>query len=161
MEQSPTWKANRFSANQEIPRILWNPNVHYRIRKLPPPVPILSQIDPVHKPSSISRRSILILSSHLRLGLPSGLFPSGFPTKILYTPLLSPNALHVPPISFFSIWSPAQYWVRSTDILHSLLPRPSRAQIPSSIPYFQNPQPTFLAQCERPSFTPIQNNRQY
>ena len=31
-------------------------------------------------------RSILILSTHLRLGLPSGLFPSSFPTKTLYTP---------------------------------------------------------------------------
>jgi len=30
------------------------------------------------------------LSSHLRLGLPSGLFPSGFLTKTLYTPLLFP-----------------------------------------------------------------------
>ena len=37
-----------------------------------------------------SWRSILILSTHLSLGLPSGLFPSGFPTKTLYTPLSSP-----------------------------------------------------------------------
>ena len=37
-----------------------------------------------------SWRFILILSSHLRLGLPNGLFPSGFPTRTLYTPLPSP-----------------------------------------------------------------------
>jgi hypothetical protein len=38
----------------------------------------------------ISLRSILILSTHLRLGLPSGLFPSGFPTNIVYAFLVSP-----------------------------------------------------------------------
>ena len=42
------------------------------------------------QPPPTSWRSILILSSHLSLGLPSGLFPSGFLTKILYTTLLSP-----------------------------------------------------------------------
>jgi len=41
MEQSPSCKANWFSASQEIPRILWKPKVHYRIHKCPPPVPIL------------------------------------------------------------------------------------------------------------------------
>jgi hypothetical protein len=35
-------------------------------------------------------RSILILSAHLRLGLPNGLLPSGFLTNILYAFLLSP-----------------------------------------------------------------------
>ena len=40
-------------------------------------------------PLPTSWRSILIFSSHLRHGLPSGLFPSGFHTKILYKPLTS------------------------------------------------------------------------
>ena len=41
-------------------------------------------------PHPTSWRSILISSFPLRLGLASGLFPSGFPTKTLYRPLLFP-----------------------------------------------------------------------
>jgi hypothetical protein len=102
----PSWEANRFSASQEIPPILWNPKVHYRIYKYPPPVRILSQLDPVHTPHPTSWRSILILYSHLRLGLPSGLFPSSLPTKTLYTHLPSliraTCPAHLSPLDFFT-----------------------------------------------------------
>jgi len=51
----------------------------------------LSWASPIQStyPHPTSWSSILI-STHLRLGLLSGLFPSGFPTKTLYTPLSSP-----------------------------------------------------------------------
>ena len=58
----------------------------------------LSWASPIQSvyPYPTSWRSIPILSTHLRLGLPSGLFPSGFPTKALHTPRLLTHTRHMP-----------------------------------------------------------------
>jgi hypothetical protein len=48
MQQNPSSEAKRFSTSQEIPRILLNPKVRYRIQKCPQPAPNLSQLDPFH-----------------------------------------------------------------------------------------------------------------
>jgi len=79
MGQGPSWEANWFAASQEIPRILWNLMVHYRIHKHQLTVPILRQPDPVHNhPHPTSWRHIFLLSFHLRLGFPSGTLESLF-----------------------------------------------------------------------------------
>jgi len=90
MEQSPSWEANLFSASQEIPRIVWNPKVHYPIHTCPPPVPNLSQLDPVHVPTS---HFLMIHPNIITPSMPRSskwFLPPSLPTKTLYTPLPSP-----------------------------------------------------------------------
>ena len=86
MEQSPSREANSSSACSGISCISWNTKIHYRLHKNLPSVLTLSQIKSVHYLLS-DFRSILILSSHILLGLQRCLFPLRFPTKTLHAPL--------------------------------------------------------------------------
>ena len=119
-------------------------------------------------PHPTSWRSILILPSHLRLGLPSGFFPSSLSTKSLHAPLLFPIRATCSFMKFVLMLSLKKYLVRNTDdkaslyvVFATLLPHnTSKTKISSSEPYYRtvsayNP-PPFL----RPSLTLTQNNRQ-
>jgi hypothetical protein len=133
--------------------------------------PSLSWVSPIQSinPHPTSWRSILILSIHLHLGLPSGILFSAFQTKKFYPPP-SPHqyAQHAQPSSFFSILSPVQYWVRSTNHFFLVMQFPPfprylvtpRSKYSTQQLFLKHPQLPFLPQCQRPSFTPIQNNRQ-
>ena len=65
LEQSPFWDANRSAGSQEFSLSLWNLKVPYHIYKRQPPVPILSQINPVYA------YPLYILKVHFNISFPS------------------------------------------------------------------------------------------
>ena len=123
MVQSHSWAANWFAASQEITRISRNPKVHYHTHKRPPPLSILSQPNPVHIPTSH------ILEIHPNIIHPSTPRSTQWSLSLRFPHLPSPHpyAPHAQPISFYSILSPAQYWVSSTN---HLAPRYAISSIP-------------------------------
>ena len=154
MVQSPSWEANWFAASQEFPRISRNPKVHYRTHKHPPRVSILGQPNPFRIPTShlleIQPNIIHPSTPRSPQWSPSLRFPHQDPIHPL-----SPYAPHAQPTSFFSILSPAQYWVRSTDHLApryaiSSIPRyfvPPSSKYSPQHHVLKHPQLPFLPQC--------------
>jgi hypothetical protein len=111
--------------------------------------------------------SILILYSHLVLGLPSGLIRSDFP-KRTFMHLSNYHPCYIPrpsQCSWFDYPSNVWWWVQiiKLRIMHSpsvpsyLVP-PNPKYLPGP-PIFEHPYPMYLPQCERQIFTPLQNNR--
>ena len=82
-------KLTGFAASQEIPSILWNPKVHYRTHKCPPPLLILSQLHPV--PTTPSH----FLKIQLNIILPS---TSGFPQWSLSLRFPNQKPVHTFPL---------------------------------------------------------------
>ena len=170
MEQIPSWEANSSSASQEIPRISWNPKVHYRIHKCPSPVSGLSQINPLHASNSTFFKCILIIYIYQCLWFPSGLLPSGLPTKILYIHLPAflratwPDQLSVLNLITRKIFG-WDYRPLSSSIC-ILLHSPVFSPLLRPSIFLSTLLSSILSLCslfivsDRPCFTPIQNNRQ-
>jgi hypothetical protein len=96
------------------------------------------------------KRSILMLSVHLRLGVPSGLFPSGFP------PL--PHSCHMPTnlilLDLIILIILGREYKSHSSSLCSFLHPPVTSSL-SDPNILRHPQFMFLPQCQRPCFMPI------
>jgi hypothetical protein len=124
--------------------------------QVPLPAPILSHISPVHATHPTSWRSILILYFHLRSALYNRFPHRSFPPYMLHAPPISsridhPNntewVLQIISSTLCSfLHSPVTSFLLDPNILLSTL--------------FPNILSLVLPQCQRTSFTPIQNNTQ-
>ena len=124
------------------------------------------QCMPTH---SNSWRSIVILSTHLRLRFANGLFRSGFPTKPLYAPLLSPIRATCPTHLILDLITQTifgeLYRSLSSSLFSFLHYAVTSCHLGTNIPpqyhIIKHLNPTLLPICERPSFTLIQNKEAY
>jgi len=74
-QQSSSLEADSCPTGQEVPYLLWNPQVYCCFHKSSLLVLILSHVCLVNTITHVSLRSTLILSSHLHIGLPCCLLP--------------------------------------------------------------------------------------
>jgi hypothetical protein len=119
MELSPSGGAANSADTQEFPSILWNPEIHYRVHKNPPLVPILSQINPIQTIPSYLSKSILILSTYLRLGLRRFTWPFHWSLSRVRS-IQSIQSLHIS-----QVWKVISHLGHKTNILYPFLASPS------------------------------------
>jgi hypothetical protein len=91
VELSPSSQPVSRSAAQKFDNTVGKRKVHYRVHECPQQVAKVIQFASL---CLIPPRSTLMLTSFLHLVLPSGLFPCGFPTKILCAFLVFPRVLN-------------------------------------------------------------------
>jgi hypothetical protein len=85
------------SACQEIPRLLWDPNVHYRVHRSPTLDPVLIHMTPILTITSYYCEIHFNIISHMHIRYPSVLFPYGFPTEILFEFFIYMSRRSLPP----------------------------------------------------------------
>ena len=168
MVQSPSWAANWFAAIQLIPRISQNPKVHYRTHKGTPLVSILGQTNPVHIPTSH------LLEIHHIIIHPSTHRSSQWSLSLQFTHQESIHSHLLTHTRHMRSTSHSSWFYHPHDIGWGVqniylvmqsppVPRylvPPRSRYSPQHLILKHLQLPFLPQCQRPSFTPIQNDRQ-
>ena len=168
MVQSPSWAANWFAASQEIPRISPNPKVHYRTLKRPPPVSILDQPNPVHIPTS---HLLEIQPNIIHPSMPrspqwslSLQFSHQDPIHPLSSPIRATCPAQLILLDFITCTILGEEFKSFSsslcNLLHSRYLVPPRSKYSPQHQVLKHPQLPFLPQCQRPSFTPMQINKQ-